>query len=163
MIFITVGAQLPFDRLIESVLVWHGLNPSVEICWQLGESQLLNTIRGSVSEMDKLNFHDTLSRSSLVVSHCGMGTILDCLGLNKPLICMPRRFKFGETRNDHQVDTAKRVKSDHVLVAQNPGEVPGLIDFAIEKEFVFQNPESSSNKEFLINLSNLARQLTRTK
>src|SRR5450432_3541007 len=38
-----------------------------------------------------------------------MGTILTALRHSKPLLVMPRRFAFGEQRNDHQLATAKHL------------------------------------------------------
>ncbi len=38
MIFVTVGAQMPFDRLIRTVDEWAGKNPAVYIYAQIGET-----------------------------------------------------------------------------------------------------------------------------
>jgi UDP-N-acetylglucosamine transferase subunit ALG13 len=74
----------------------------------------------------------------VVVGHAGMGTILTALQLNTPLLVMPRRGAMGETRNDHQMDTARELECiDGVDVAFNEGELleklRGIDD---EKNFV---------------------------
>ena len=47
-------------------------------------------------------------KASLIVGHCGIGTILNALKFQKPIIVVPRRIKYGElNRDDHQMEIAK--------------------------------------------------------
>ena len=46
-----------------------------------------------------------------------MGTIITALELGKPILVVPRLGKLGETRNDHQVATAKRLAEDELVLA----------------------------------------------
>jgi UDP-N-acetylglucosamine transferase subunit ALG13 len=63
-------------------------------------------------------FREKIAAAEVVVSHAGMGTIITALELAKPIIVMPRRAKFGEQRNDHQLATARRLlKAGFVSVA----------------------------------------------
>lgn len=110
MIFVTVGTQLPFERMIQSVDQWAALHPEVEVVMQTGETvyqpqHCRYTAFTAPAEWDAL-----FSRASLVVSHAGMGTILKSLDYTKPLIIMPRLAEYGEHRNDHQLATAERFK-----------------------------------------------------
>jgi UDP-N-acetylglucosamine transferase subunit ALG13 len=129
MIFVTVGSQLNFDRLIKRVDEWAGLHRDYKFIAQIGDSsyqpenmEYFNTI--SLDEYNKL-FRD----SKLVVAHAGMGTIITALDLGKNLILLPRLAKYGEHRNDHQLSTANYFK-DHKLVnlANNEDEVVDLIE-----------------------------------
>ena len=54
-------------------------------------------------------FQQVLGEADVVVGHAGMGTILSALVAGKPLLVMPRRGALRETRNDHQVATARRM------------------------------------------------------
>jgi UDP-N-acetylglucosamine transferase subunit ALG13 len=46
--------------------------------------------------------------AELIISHAGMGTIIDALVMSKPILIMPRRVKFRESRSDHQLGTVER-------------------------------------------------------
>lgn len=108
MIFVTVGTQLPFDRLVAAVDEWAGMRPGTQVFAQVGPTQL---------EPRELEYRDFISpgecrqrmlSAKAVVAHAGVGTILGALELGKPVLVMPRRAALGEHRNDHQLATARR-------------------------------------------------------
>lgn len=108
MIFVSVGTQLPFDRLIKAMDEWAACNRAFDVFAQIGESQcppnnMLFEKSLSISEYTRY-FND----ASLIISHAGMGTIITALESRKPLIIMPREFSRGEHRNDHQIATAEK-------------------------------------------------------
>lgn len=107
MIFVTVGMQLPFDRLLEAVSQWSGTN-SEDVLAQVGISQKTYKNIECVNFMTAKEFDSSIKDCSLVVSHAGIGTILGALYWSKPIIIMPRRKELGEHRNDHQLATARR-------------------------------------------------------
>lgn len=108
MIFVTVGTQLPFERLVQAMDAWAGNHPGEEIFMQTGETayQPRHCAFKPYTRPDE--WEDCFARAALVVSHAGMGTILKSLDQGKPLILMPRLAALGEHRNDHQVATAAR-------------------------------------------------------
>ncbi|MDH3707466.1 MAG: glycosyl transferase family 28, partial [Acidimicrobiia bacterium] len=55
-------------------------------------------------------FRRRVADAELVISHAGMGTILTALECETPILVMPRLASQGEQRNDHQVDTANRLR-----------------------------------------------------
>ncbi len=106
MIFLTVGKQLPFDRLVEAVDQWAAKN-GTEVVAQVGKGKYIpKHIRYydfcSPEEMESYFF-----QAELIVSHAGMGTIIDTVVRKKPIIVLPREKRYGEHRNNHQVDTAR--------------------------------------------------------
>jgi UDP-N-acetylglucosamine transferase subunit ALG13 len=46
---------------------------------------------------------------SVIVCHGGAGTILNGLSRGRPLVIVPRREKFGEVTNDHQLLITEKV------------------------------------------------------
>jgi len=110
MIFVTVGTQLPFDRLVEAVDAWAGTHPAEEIFAQIGDSSHTPLHMQWARTLDPEPFRQKFTAASLVVSHAGMGNILQALECEKPMIVMPRRFDLGEHRNDHQMATARWLK-----------------------------------------------------
>jgi UDP-N-acetylglucosamine transferase subunit ALG13 len=128
-IFVTVGTQLPFDRLLMAVDKWASKNPALEIFAQIGPSDNapVNMEFADFVPPDKAN--ELFMKSELIVSHAGMGSILTALKYKKPILIMPRRASLGEHRNDHQLATAKWLgKRRGVIVAWDECEIGSLLD-----------------------------------
>jgi len=107
LIFVTVGTQLAFDRLVIAMDGWAAANPAEEVFAQTGPSSLTVRSMGH-AEFVRPDEADALFRkASLVVSHAGMGSILTALKYRKPIVIVPRKASLGEHRNDHQLATAK--------------------------------------------------------
>jgi UDP-N-acetylglucosamine transferase subunit ALG13 len=108
-IFVTVGTQLPFDRLVRAVDAWAGAGtagaaPSFA---QIGETAYRPEHMEWAAYLPSPQFRERLRQASVIVSHAGMGTLLTALQARKPLIVMPRRVALNEIRNDHQLATVK--------------------------------------------------------
>jgi UDP-N-acetylglucosamine transferase subunit ALG13 len=48
--------------------------------------------------------------SEIVISHAGIGTIILCREYGIPIIILPRRKKYDEHMNDHQMEIAKMLE-----------------------------------------------------
>ena len=124
MIFVTVGTQLPFDRLINLVDDWAKNHPDKEIIVQAGSCGFEPTqceLKGFISASE---WEALFLSAELVVAHAGMGTIIKCIDAGKPLIVMPRRADLNEHRNDHQLATVGQLKgADNIVIVQNDGEL----------------------------------------
>ena len=127
MIFVTVGAQMAFPRLVDAVEQWARVRQDEDVLAQIGPADHVPTHIRWVRFIDPAAFRSTVQSARLVVGHAGMGTILTSLYFQKPLLVMPRRGDLMETRNDHQVATARRFAASHnIAVAM---EVEGLVDW----------------------------------
>jgi len=129
MIFLTVGTQFSFDRLVQAVdrAAWAGKIAEL-ICAQIGNSLYQPTNFAAVASMKKSVFDEHILRASCIISHAGMGTIAMALNNNKPLLVMPRQKKYGEVVNDHQFAIAKKFEeSGHILVAYREEDLPKKI------------------------------------
>jgi UDP-N-acetylglucosamine transferase subunit ALG13 len=132
-ILVTVGSQLPFDRLVAPVARWARARGRNDVVFQHG---------GGAVDLSGLEAHDFLSpaeadrlvaQAELVIAHVGMGTILSCLEHGTPVVAMPRRADLRETRNDHQLDTARHLGGrDGIFVATDEETLVGLLDRATE-------------------------------
>jgi UDP-N-acetylglucosamine transferase subunit ALG13 len=125
MIFLTVGTQFPFDRLVQAVdiAVDKGLIGG-EIFAQIGDSTYRPRNFESVVSLDKADFDANFRQASHVISHAGIGTITMALEYQKPLLAMPRLKKYGEVVNDHQVDFARKfAQLGHILLANDADEL----------------------------------------
>ena len=110
MIFLTVGTQLPFDRLVSAVDKWAAQHSDVKLVAQIGDSGLRPNQLDWTPYMAAQEFRTCFEAADTIVAHAGMGTILTALDLGKQLIIVPRRAELGEHRNDHQLATANKFK-----------------------------------------------------
>ncbi len=129
MIFLSVGTQFPFDRLVKAIdnTVENGLVDE-KIFAQISKSLYKPRNFEYAEFLEKKLFDSYLTRASSVVSHAGMGIITLALDNNKPLLVMPRLKKHGEVVNDHQVAIARKFgELGHILVAYEAEELPEKI------------------------------------
>ena len=109
MIFLTVGTQFPFDRLVKAVDVAAGAGRICdEIYAQIGNSAYRPRNFEYIKFLEKRLFDDCVEKASRIISHAGIGTIAMAMDSNKPLLVMPRLKKYGEVVNDHHVAIAQR-------------------------------------------------------
>ncbi|WP_281544135.1 glycosyltransferase [Grimontia sp. SpTr1] len=110
MIFVTVGSQMAFDRMVNIVDEWAKKTSRNDIVAQIGMSSEkfdnIDCYEGFTSE----EFKNKIEQADVVIGHAGMGTILTCLEIGKPLLIMAREGSLKETRNDHQIATKNWVK-----------------------------------------------------
>lgn len=107
MIFVTVGTQGPFDRLVRTVDEWAGLRAGAEVFAQIGPSDYRPRHMAAARFLDPNEFRRRVAAARIVVAHAGMGSIMTALELGKPIVVMPRRRALREQRNDHQFATAR--------------------------------------------------------
>lgn len=133
MIFVTVGSQTPFDRLIQAMDAWAGGRPDADVLAQIGdgtyEPRALRWTRTLTPEA----FRQTCESSAVVVAHAGMGTVLTTLSYGRPLVLMPRVGRLKETRNDHQIATARWLAAKPgIWIANDADELPGALAAALQ-------------------------------
>jgi UDP-N-acetylglucosamine transferase subunit ALG13 len=124
MIFVTVGTQLPFDRLVGAVDAWAQRHPDQKVLAQTGAGRTDYTAITCYAHLDQAAFLAMFKTADVVVAHAGMGSILTAAELGKPVVIMPRRSDLGEHRNDHQSATAAKMAAlSNVYVAQNAADL----------------------------------------
>lgn len=110
MIFVTVGNDFrDFSRLIRKADEIAPHIPS-EIAIQRGHSKYLpkNAKHFDFVPIDTAT--EYIKLSELVLSHAGIGTIILCKEHGIPLIILPRRKKYDEHMNDHQMEIAQMLE-----------------------------------------------------
>ncbi len=128
MIFVTVGHQMPFDRLIQAVDEWAGEVGRDDVFAQIGSASYEPCHIRWESFLDPDEFRHRIREATALIAHAGTGSILTALEYGKPILVMPRRAALHETRNDHQVATAERfAEQDNVLVALDEMELAGQL------------------------------------
>lgn len=132
MIFVTVGTQLPFDRLMQGMDMWAEAHPDTEIFAQtseLGADNYTPRHYAHAPRVSPTEFDRRCAEAQVIVAHAGTGSLIGAMTLGKPILVMPRRAEFREHRNDHQLATVDRFGSrEGVHVATTPEEVGPALD-----------------------------------
>jgi UDP-N-acetylglucosamine transferase subunit ALG13 len=133
-IFLTLGTQAPFDRLVKAVDLWCEAHPQAEVFGQITDPGA-NGYRPKhfewVAWLTPAEYGVRFRQASLIVAHAGMGSIITALTDGKPIAILPRRAYLGEQRNEHQLATAKRFAGKPgVYVAETEADLPAALDRA---------------------------------
>ncbi|UAL45123.1 hypothetical protein K8B83_10090 [Shewanella inventionis] len=108
-VFLTVGAQLPFPRLIKAV---DEIAKEIDcnVIAQIGNDNNVYSNCTAHKFIDSKSYEQLVNWADLIIAHAGMGTIITCLELSKPCVIVPRNVLLKEHRNNHQFDTANKFK-----------------------------------------------------
>lgn len=159
MIFLTIGTwRAGYDRLIKAIdeLVGNGVIAD-EVVAQTGNSSYKPKHMTVIEFCSPDEFVNLISRAELVISHAGMGTIIEVVKQSKPIVVMPRKPDLGEIDNNHQFTTAKQLEAEgKILVAYEVSDLPAKIEQA--KTFVPAKTEEGQEiikavQEFIDNLA----------
>lgn len=154
MIFLTIGTQLGFDRLVQAVDAWAEQNPSETVIAQIGQGQYKPKYMEYTEFLSPTLLNQRMSEANLLVAHAGMGTLLTALRMQKPIVIMPRKAELKEQRNDHQFATAKWIsKYDSVQVAWDESEIAAILNARAKLQTGKPFPEYA-NEDLLFKLSN---------
>lgn len=110
LIFLAVGTQLPFDRLVRTVDIWAAQNAVKHVVAQIGSGGYRPQYIPFQESIPPREFSEYQHKADLLISHAGMGAILTAQVLGKPLIIMPRLSRLNEHRNDHQLATVEQFR-----------------------------------------------------
>ena len=129
MIFVTVGAQMPFDRLVKTVDQWAISRGRGDVFAQIGPTGNYPSGIQWTKFMDPAEFKHRFETAKVIVAHAGTGSIITALQLGKPIVIMPRRASLRETRSDHQVATAEQFRRfPSVVVAWDETELVARLE-----------------------------------
>jgi UDP-N-acetylglucosamine transferase subunit ALG13 len=132
-IFVTVGGQTPFDRLVRTVDGWAASHGRRDVFAQIGETTRYPEHVEWSHFLSPGDFEARVRAAELVVAHAGTGTLMVCLEAGTPVIMLPRLASRGETRNEHQSATLSRFGGrEGVHAAADEEELVRLLDRAEE-------------------------------
>jgi UDP-N-acetylglucosamine transferase subunit ALG13 len=143
-ILLTVGTQLPFDRL---VMIVDRLAPSLPepVFAQVGHGKYQPRNMDSRAFVRPIDFEQCIADCTLLISHAGIGTMVMAQKHRKPMILFPRRAVLDEHRNDHQLATVRALdgrpgiriaydEDDIARLASIPHAAPEPEDILPERE-----------------------------
>jgi UDP-N-acetylglucosamine transferase subunit ALG13 len=159
MILVTVGTQIPFDRLIALVDDWVSESGTKqEVVAQVGSSDYRSKNMTVFQSVEPAQFEKYINDCDIIISHAGMGSILTALRVKKPIVIFPRKAALGEHRNDHQLATARSFANTYgVYVVHDKEE---LFDLLADSSTLCGGvlKDSDNYKQLLSNMANILEQ-----
>lgn len=148
MILVTVGTQLPFDRLVKAAddvapeLNWHGFD-------QIGKGAYQPRNLNWSAIISPLEFDGYFRDCRVIVAHAGIGTVLAARRFGKTIILFPRKASLGEHRNNHRLATVGQLEGrPGIYVARSEAELRSLLSRDIEAPAAEDTP--SANRQSLV-------------
>lgn len=152
LLFATVGATLPFDRLVELVTGAKsaGLIPE-HVVMQTGTKVHKNN--ADIETVESLPFKDLnhlLQEADIVVCHGGTGSIITALREGCRIIAVPRIFERGEHYDNHQQEIVQAFAERGLLtIANTPEEFAAALTTVRAKEPVCATTDPAALIAFL--------------
>ena len=111
-IFITLGSQkFQFDRLLKAIDELYEKGVLVEEAFaQTGYSDYEPKHYKFKKFLDRDEFAAEMGKAEIVITHGGTGAIIGAVKKGKKVIAVPRRAKYGEHVDDHQLQLVKQFR-----------------------------------------------------
>lgn len=171
MIFVSLGTQdKPFNRIIDYILKLKEEIKEledIEIVFQIGQTKLSEEEKSKIEKLNE-NFEKKLNKeeknitvfnmlkpeemkqyiinASIVVTHAGVGTIMECIEHNKDIIVLPRKEENGEHVNNHQEEIAFEMEKNGLLYKVDTYEK--MQEIVIE---LIKNSNNKKEKKYISN------------
>ena len=109
MILVLLGTQdKPFQRILKAVSKEKKKgNIKDKIIAQIGCTNFNDDNIKTFDFTSKEEIEKLIDKARIIITHAGVGTIIECLNKNKKVIVIPRLKKYGEHTNDHQLQITK--------------------------------------------------------
>lgn len=147
MIFVTVGTSKQdfsrlireIDKLIDEKVINDEVVVQSNLCMYKPKNFVIN------SQLSKREYQLYLKKCDLIITHGGVGSIMDGLKNNKKVIAFPRLAKYSEAVNDHQVEIINEFKKMNYILT---GKISDLDKILIDVKSFVPNNYKSNNKLF---------------
>ena len=152
MIFITLGTQnVQFERLLKEI---DRLIDNKIICEKVIVQSGFTNYKSNNFETKKLlsinELNKLIKKADLIITHGGVGSILDAIKENKKVIAIPRLKEFNEAANNHQEQIINKFAELGYIKACN--NITNL-------ENIYLNINKFKPKKFIGNNKNFVTQL----
>lgn len=119
-IVVMLGSErFPFPRAVEAVAA--ALPPSADVVWQLGNTAAPRGLQGEVHRWLPFNeLKEEAERADVVVTHCGVGSVLMALRAGKCPVVIPRLRELGEHVDGHQMELARNLEASGLAFVATP-------------------------------------------
>lgn len=126
--FVSVGnGREPFNRLIKGVTAVVQQLPQPVIV-QHGHTPLNCSMCAGVQFVSMSEFERMIKQAELLILHAGAGSVIQAVRARKVPVVMPRRARYRECIDDHQVEFAEELAAAHRLIlVEEPERIPDAV------------------------------------
>lgn len=163
MIFVSLGTQdKPFNRIIDYVIsLKENLKElqSEKIIIQLGQTKLIKLENERIEKLENIIIYDMLKPekmkdiikdSDIIITHAGVGTIMECLEMGKEIIVVPRKVENLEHVNNHQEEIAFEMEKKGFLTKVDTyEELENKIIMLLKDKYT--NEDNKNKKKYISN------------
>ena len=129
MIFVTLGtSDYPFTRLLKQIDDLIENNIIKNIIVQCGNEDYQPKNFAIIKNLDKKEFNEYLKKAEVVITHGGVGTIIDCIKMGKKVIAFPRKAEYGEAKNNHQEQIINNLKNTGSILTGEINDLAKLLE-----------------------------------
>lgn len=148
MIFVSLGTNdKSFERLLRTIDNEIQLgNIKDKVIVQSGYTKYSSNNMDIIDLMPMDKFNKCINDCDILITHGGVGTILDGLKKGKKIIAFPRLSKYMEHVNDHQVEIIDEFYNSGFILTGEVEDVSSLI-----KECSSFNPKSYKSNNYKFN------------
>lgn len=147
LIFVTLGTNdKSFKRLLKEIdkqIVLGNIKEKVIV--QSGYTKYKSNNMKIIDLMSMSEFNKNIEKCNLLITHGGVGTILDGLKLEKKIIAFPRLSKYSEHVNDHQVEIIDEFSKEGYILT---GKISNLNDIIKSSRDFVPKKYKSNNSHF---------------
>ena len=151
MIVILLGTQkYSFHRLLEEVqrCIDNGTIKQ-QVIVQAGGTQFFSKEMKIFTLIEQNELEKLIEKADIIITHGGVGSIVNGVKLHKKVIAVPRYKKYGEVANDHQVQIINTFAKEGFIIGLN--DVSEL-ESALKEIENFKPKVLESNTEKIINI-----------
>lgn len=151
MVFVVLGTNdKDFSRLLKAIdsEIEKGIIQE-EVIVQSGKTKYKSNHMKLIDFFSIDEFNQYIEQADYIITHGGVGTILDSLKKNKKIIAVPRLKKYKEHVNDHQIQIITEFEKDGYLLGVDDLNELGTVIQKIKK---FKPKKFHSNQKKFIQL-----------
>lgn len=151
MILVTLGTQdKSFKRLLDIIqLQIDKGNIKEKVVVQAGFTKYDSKDMEIFDLIPTVEFSKLIKKADLIITHGGVGSIMDALKSGKKVIAAPRLKKYGEHDNDHQLEIINNfAKLDYIIPLKDFNKLGKLL----EKARTFVPKKIKSNTQNIISI-----------
>ena len=147
MIFITLGSQkFQFNRLLKAVdKLVENATITDKFFAQIGYSDYNPQNYQFTRFLDRDEFAKIIEEADIVITHGGTGSIMEAVKKGKRVIAIPRRMKYGEHIDDHQLQVVRQFKDLNLICecddAEKISDALNLVKKSTYKKYVSNTPK----------------------
>lgn len=165
MIFVSLGTQdKPFNRIIDYVISLKENLKELQgekIIIQLGQTKLLKSENERIEKLENITIYDMLKPkkmkdiikdSDIIITHAGVGTIMECLEMDKEIIVVPRKVENLEHVNNHQEEIAFEMEKKGFLTKVDTyEELENKISMLLKDKYTNEDNKNLNKKKYISN------------